>query len=67
MTIVGWHASHEQVAPSELLRMVQRAETAGFGAAMSSDHFSPWSRRQGEFGAEYVPSLRCIRRAGVRG
>jgi alkanesulfonate monooxygenase SsuD/methylene tetrahydromethanopterin reductase-like flavin-dependent oxidoreductase (luciferase family) len=48
MTIVGWHASHEQIASSELLHMVQRAETAGFGAAMSSDHFSPWSRRQAD-------------------
>ena len=29
---------------------VQRAERAGFTAAMSSDHFSPWSTRQGESG-----------------
>ena len=50
MTIVGWHASHEQVAPSALLTAVERAETAGFDAAMSSDHFSPWSARQGESG-----------------
>ena len=27
-----------------------RAEAAGFNAAMSSDHFSPWSARQGESG-----------------
>ena len=50
MTIVGWHASHEQIPPSELLRTVQLAEQAGFDAAMSSDHFSPWSERQGESG-----------------
>jgi len=50
MTIVGWHASHEQIAPSELLRVVKRAEQAGFDAAMSSDHFSPWGERQGESG-----------------
>src|SRR6187402_1799348 len=50
MTIVGWHASHEQIAPSELLRAVRLAEQAGFDAAMSSDHFSPWSERQGESG-----------------
>ena len=50
MTIVGWHASHEQIAPSELLRAVKRAEQAGFDAAMSSDHFSPWGERQGESG-----------------
>ena len=50
MTIVGWHASHEQIAPSELLRVVALAEEAGFDAAMSSDHFSPWGERQGESG-----------------
>jgi probable non-F420 flavinoid oxidoreductase len=50
VTIVGWHASHEQVSPSELLVAVRRAEDAGFDAAMSSDHFSPWSARQGESG-----------------
>ena len=50
MTIVGWHASHEQVPPGRLLDAVRRAEAAGFDAAMSSDHFSPWSARQGESG-----------------
>jgi probable non-F420 flavinoid oxidoreductase len=50
MTIVGWHASHEQIPPRELLRCVALAEQAGFEAAMSSDHFSPWSDRQGESG-----------------
>ena len=48
MTAFGFHASHEQVHPNELLAAVQRAEQAGFDAAMSSDHFSPWSSRQGE-------------------
>lgn len=50
MPIVGLHHSHEQIAPSELLKVAQTAEAAGFGAAMSSDHFSPWSARQGESG-----------------
>ena len=50
MTVVGWHASHEQIAPSQLLAAVRRAEQAGFDAAMSSDHFAPWSERQGESG-----------------
>jgi probable non-F420 flavinoid oxidoreductase len=50
MTTIGWHASHEQLAPSALLDAVARAEAAGFDAAMSSDHFSPWSERQGESG-----------------
>ena len=50
MPTFGFHASHEQVHPSELLAAVQRAEQAGFEAAMSSDHFSPWSKRQGHSG-----------------
>jgi probable non-F420 flavinoid oxidoreductase len=50
MTIVGWHASHEQLPPSRLLAAVRHAESAGFDAAMSSDHFTPWSARQGESG-----------------
>lgn len=48
MTAYGFHASHEQVHPSTLLAAVQRAEQVGFDAAMSSDHFSPWSTRQGQ-------------------
>ncbi|CAN5808706.1 TIGR03885 family FMN-dependent LLM class oxidoreductase [soil metagenome] len=50
MTVIGVHASHEQVPPSELLTAVQHAEEVGFTAAMCSDHFSPWSERQGESG-----------------
>lgn len=48
MTVVGFHSSHEQIHPSELLRYVQRAEEVGFTAAMCSDHFAPWSERQGQ-------------------
>ncbi|MGW0161436.1 TIGR03885 family FMN-dependent LLM class oxidoreductase [Mycobacterium sp. NPDC003323] len=50
MTVVGFHCSHEQISPAQLLRDVQHAERAGFTAGMSSDHFSPWSTRQGESG-----------------
>ncbi|KQM83207.1 TIGR03885 family FMN-dependent LLM class oxidoreductase [Agromyces sp. Leaf222] len=50
MTIVGFHASHEQLPPSRLLRAVKQAEEAGFDAAMCSDHFEPWSARQGHSG-----------------
>ncbi|NKE56672.1 TIGR03885 family FMN-dependent LLM class oxidoreductase [Lentzea sp. PSKA42] len=50
MTVYGIHASHEQIHPVGLLAAVRRAEEAGFGAAMSSDHFSPWSSRQGHSG-----------------
>lgn len=50
MTVVGFHASHEQIHPAQLLRDVQAAERAGFVAAMCSDHFAPWSARQGHSG-----------------
>ena len=50
MTSFGFHCSHEQIAPSQLLRDVQAAERAGFEMAMSSDHFFPWSARQGHSG-----------------
>jgi probable non-F420 flavinoid oxidoreductase len=50
MPVVGLHCSHEQIPPSRLLEHAQHAEAAGFGAIMSSDHFSPWSERQGESG-----------------
>ena len=50
MTTIGYHASHEQFPPSELLACVQVAEQAGFAAAMCSDHITPWSERQGESG-----------------
>jgi probable non-F420 flavinoid oxidoreductase len=48
MTDYGIHASHEQIPPAELLAAVVAAERAGFDAAMCSDHFSPWSARQGQ-------------------
>jgi probable non-F420 flavinoid oxidoreductase len=50
MTVYGFHASHEQLPPDALLEAVCRAEQAGFQAAMCSDHFSPWSARQGHSG-----------------
>ena len=50
MTRIGYHASHEQFAPSALLRYVKLAEEAGFASAKSSDHFHPWSEKQGQSG-----------------
>lgn len=50
MTTIGYHASHEQFTPSELLTAVRAAEQAGFTAAMCSDHFAPWSEAQGQSG-----------------
>ena len=50
MATIGFHASHEQFSPGSLLTHVQRAEQAGFHAAMCSDHYHPWSERQGQSG-----------------
>lgn len=50
MVAIGFHASHEQLAPSTALDSVRRATAAGFEAAMCSDHLAPWSERQGESG-----------------
>ena len=50
MTIFGYHASHEQYAPSALLQYVKQAEQAGFQAGMCSDHFHPWTQAQGHSG-----------------
>lgn len=50
MPQIGYHASHEQFAPSRLIDLVQQAEAAGFDAAMCSDHFHPWSDAQGQSG-----------------
>ncbi|MFC7544435.1 TIGR03885 family FMN-dependent LLM class oxidoreductase [Siccirubricoccus deserti] len=47
---IGFHASHEQFPPSELLALVREAEAAGFDCAMSSDHFRPWGAAQGHSG-----------------
>lgn len=47
---IGYHCSHEQFPPSRLLRLVARAEKAGFNAALNSDHFKPWSERNAESG-----------------
>lgn len=54
MAEIGYHASHEQFAPHELLRYVIAAEDAGFTAAMCSDHFHPWSERQGQSGFAFA-------------
>ena len=50
MAVVGYHASHEQFAPGELLGCVRLAEASGFARVSASDHFHPWSERQGQSG-----------------
>lgn len=54
MASIGYHASHEQFKPSELIRLVQLAEQAGFTSVNASDHFHPWSERQGQSGFAFA-------------
>ncbi len=53
MAVIGYHASHEQFAPGELLKLAVLAEKAGFKSVSSSDHFHPWSMRQGQSGYSF--------------
>lgn len=50
MTKIGYHISHEQFSPSDLLKFVVLAEEEGFQFAVSSDHFHSWSPDQGHAG-----------------
>ncbi len=53
MALIGYHASHEQFRPAELLSYVAMAERAGFKVINCSDHFHPWSKRQGHSGFSF--------------
>ena len=53
MTTFGYQASHEQFSPGELIQLSRLAEEAGFKAIHASDHFHPWSERQGQSGYVY--------------
>ena len=44
---VGYTLSSEERQPEELVRLAQMAESIGFGYALISDHFHPWTDRQG--------------------
>ena len=45
---VGYSLSSEEHAPLDLARYAHRAEEAGFEFALVSDHFHPWTDRQGQ-------------------
>jgi G6PDH family F420-dependent oxidoreductase len=44
----GYALSSEEHRPLDLVRHAARAEEAGFDFAMVSDHFHPWTDRQGQ-------------------
>jgi G6PDH family F420-dependent oxidoreductase len=48
MLRLGYKLSSEEFAPTALVRHAVRAETAGFDFAVISDHFHPWTDRQGQ-------------------
>jgi G6PDH family F420-dependent oxidoreductase len=45
---IGYALSSEELGPLELVESARRAEQAGFGFALISDHFHPWLDVQGE-------------------
>lgn len=47
MIEIGYKLSSEEHGPSELVRYARRAEDAGFTFAAISDHFHPWTDKQG--------------------
>jgi G6PDH family F420-dependent oxidoreductase len=48
MAEVGCFLSSEEHGPQFLLATARQAEQAGFGAVLISDHYHPWTDRQGE-------------------
>jgi coenzyme F420-dependent glucose-6-phosphate dehydrogenase len=54
MAVLGYHASHEQFSPSELMKYAMLAEQSGFDVINCSDHFHPWSERQGQSGYSFA-------------
>jgi G6PDH family F420-dependent oxidoreductase len=45
---IGYALSSEEHRPLDLVRHAQRAEESGFPYALISDHFHPWTDRQGQ-------------------
>ena len=48
MAEIGYFLSSEEHSPSFLVRTARQAEEAGFRSVMISDHYQPWTDRQGE-------------------
>src|SRR5574339_60149 len=45
---IGYALSSEEHRPLDLVRHARRAEEVGFPYALISDHFHPWTDRQGQ-------------------
>ena len=48
MPELGYALSSEEHSPADLVRHAARAEEAGFPYALISDHYHPWTDRQGQ-------------------
>src|SRR5436190_19749172 len=48
MLQLGYSLSSEEQTPNMLVRLAQRAEQAGFNFALISDHYHPWTSKQGQ-------------------
>jgi coenzyme F420-dependent glucose-6-phosphate dehydrogenase len=46
--MIGYTLSSEEHGPARLVSLARGAEEAGFGFAVISDHFHPWTDRQGQ-------------------
>ena len=47
MTEIGFSLSSEEHTPLDIVRWAERAEQVGFGYALISDHYHPWTDSQG--------------------
>lgn len=45
---IGYKLSSEEFPPDDLVRQARRAEESGFTFALISDHYHPWTDRQGQ-------------------
>ncbi len=45
---IGYHLSSEELSPEQMLPLARRAEEAGFDFITVSDHYHPWTHRQGQ-------------------
>ena len=45
---IGYALSSEEHRPQDLVRFAKRTEDAGFNFAVISDHYHPWTNRQGQ-------------------
>jgi G6PDH family F420-dependent oxidoreductase len=45
---IGYKLSSEEFGPNDLVRFATQAEKSGFEFALISDHFHPWTDRQGQ-------------------